>query len=290
MRYSIHVTRRQRERIPLLLRSVGIDHLQEPIRRPQGFPIWQIFYGVSGNGEFFTDGTRAVLRLGQIAVLAPHTRHGYRSLGGDWVLHYLGFEGLLCQRLLSVLGLGESGVYIPADPDRFLEHLHGLECLASAAEVSQTACSKELYALLLDLSVRLTRLPDSDAIEGSGLEKEIVLYLEDHFAEDISLDSLSERFQRTPEYLCSLFKAATGESIMHYLRRIRIHQAKIRLMDAPDASLSEIAESCGFHSVSYFGKVFREATGFTPQGYRLGKALQPPAPDKNPGKNSFYSI
>ncbi len=189
-----------------------------------------------------------------------------------------------------VLGLGESGVYIPADPDRFLNHLHGLERLASAAEVSQTACSKELYALLLDLSVRLTRLPDSDAIEGSGLEKEIVLYLEDHFAEDISLDSLSERFQRTPEYLCSLFKAATGESIMHYLRRIRIHQAKIRLMDAPDASLSEIAESCGFHSVSYFGKVFREATGFTPQGYRLGKALQPPAPDKNPGKNSFYSI
>ena len=44
MRFSLRSSRRQRERIPLLLRSVGIDHLQEPIRRPQGFPVWQIFY------------------------------------------------------------------------------------------------------------------------------------------------------------------------------------------------------------------------------------------------------
>ena len=98
----------------------------------------------------------------------------------------------------------------------------------------------------------------------------MILYLEDHFAEDISLDSLSERFHRTPEYLCTLFKEATGETIMRYLRRIRIHQAKLRLMGSPDASLREIAEECGFRSVSYFGKVFREATGFTPQAYRLG--------------------
>ena len=46
-------------------------------------------------------------------------------------------------------------------------------------------------------------------------------------------------------------------------------------MDRPDAPLREVSEACGFHSVSYFGKVFRAATGFTPQGYRLGTARQP---------------
>ena len=268
MRYSFRPTKRQRERVPLLLYSVGIDHLQEPIRRPQGFPVWQIFYGVSGSGEFFVDGIRLVLQPGQIALLAPHTRHGYRSLGGDWVLHYLGFDGLLCQRLLAILALGESGVYVPADADGFLTRLHSLERMAR--EASPGRCSAELYALLLALSEGLTRLPGSHVREGESLEKEMILYLEDHFAEDISLDSLSERFRRSPEYLCALFKAATGETILQYLRRVRIHQAKIRLMETPDASLREISEACGFHSVSYFGKVFREATGFTPQGYRLG--------------------
>ena len=272
MRCSIRPTRRQRERLPLVLRSVGTDHLQETIRRPQGFPTWQIFYGVSGSGEFFVDGMRSVLQPGQIAVLPPHIRHGYRSLGGDWILHYAGFEGLLCQRVLAVLGLGESGVYVPADPECFLVHLHRLEDLAAEPEVSHSRCSGELYALLLDLSEGLTRLPESRAAEGRGLEKEMILYLEDHYAEDISLDSLSEHFQRTPEYLCTLFKAAAGETIMQYLRRIRIHQAKIRLMESPDVGLREIAEACGFRSVSYFGKIFRESTGFTPQGYRLGAA------------------
>ena len=270
MRYSIRVNKRQWERVPLLLRSVGIDHLQEPIRRPHGFPVWQLFYGVSGSGEFFMDGIRAVLRPGQIALLTPHTRHGYHSLGGDWVLHYLGFDGSLCQRLLAILGLGESGIYVPVSPESFLSRLRILEQLAVSPEASPSRNSVELYALLLDLSEGLKRLPDSRVGESDSLEKEIILYLEDHFYEDISLDILAAQFHRTPEYLCSCFKAATGETIMRYLRRIRIHHAKIRLMESPDTSLREIAGACGFHSVSYFGKVFREATGFTPQAYRLG--------------------
>ena len=47
-------------------------------------------------------------------------------------------------------------------------------------------------------------------------------------------------------------------------------------MEQPDASLREVCQACGFHSLSYFGKVFREATGFTPQGCRLGAPLEGP--------------
>ena len=276
MRFSLRSSRRQRERIPLLLRSVGIDHLQEPIRRPQGFPTWQIFYGVSGSGEFFVDGLRAILHPGQIAVLAPGVRHGYRSLGGDWVLHYVGFDGGLCLRMLAVLGLSESEVYTMANPSLFLTHLQALEKLAAEREPCHRLCSAELYAMLLDLAEGLHRLPDSRTQEGEGLEKEIILYLEDHFRDDISLDELSARFHRAPEYLCACFKAATGETIMQYLKRVRVHHAKLLLLERPDESISQVAEACGFHSISYFGKVFRENTGFTPQTYRLGAAWKEP--------------
>ena len=252
MRYSISVTKRQRERIPLLLRSVGVNHLQEPIRRPNGFPLWQIFYGVSGSGEFFLDGERAVLHPGQIAVLEPHVRHGYQSQGGDWVVHYVGFEGDACIRILNCLRLGTSGIYSLSDAGHFLSHLDTLEQLASV------------------LSGGVRRLPMSQAAEGSGLIKELILYLEDNFAQDLSLYDLSAHFHKTPEYLCSAFKSVTGETIMHYLRRIRIHHAKVLLMETPDAGIKDISRSCGFSSVSYFGRVFRETTGYTPQGYRLG--------------------
>ena len=271
MRYSISVTKRQRERIPLLLRSVGISHLQEPIRRPNGFPLWQIFYGVSGSGEFFLDGERAVLRPGQIAILEPHMKHGYQSLGGDWTVHYVGFDGDACIRILNCLRLSRQGIYSLSDSDLFLTHLRTLQELTSSAKPQLTLYSKEVYSLLLDLSGGVRRLPMIQAAEGSGLVKEIILYLEDNFAQDLSLDDLSAHFHKTPEYLCSSFKSVTGETIMHYLRRIRIHHAKVLLMEAPDTGIKEISRNCGFASVSYFGRVFRETTGYTPQGYRLGQ-------------------
>ena len=271
MRYSIAVTKRQYAKTPLLLRTLGIDHVQDPIYRPNGFPVWQLFYGVSGSGEFLLDGWRGVLRPGQAALLTPDEAHSYHSLRGEWVLHYIGFEGKLCQKLLASLGIGQSGLYSLAQPELLLDHLRTLESLLLQASPDSTLqCSKELYSLLLDFSQALTPLPDSRYTEAVGMEKEMILYLEDHFGEDISLDDLAAHFRRTPEYLCGIFKAATGETISHYLRRIRIHRAKLMLMERPDASLREIAEACGFHSLSYFGKVFREATGFTPQGYRLG--------------------
>ena len=271
MRYSISVTKRQYAKTPLLLRTLGIDHVQDPIYRPNGFPVWQLFYGVSGSGEFLLDGWRGVLRPGQAALLAPNEAHSYHSLDGEWILHYIGIEGKLCQKLLASLGIGQSGLYSLAKPEVLLEHLKTLERIQLEAHSdSGLLSSKELYSLLLDFSQSLSPLPDSRYTETSGMGKEMILFLEDHFGEDLSLDMLAAQFRRTPEYLCGIFKAATGETISHYLRRIRIHQAKVLLMERPDASLREISEACGFHSVSYFGKVFREATGFTPQGYRLG--------------------
>lgn len=277
MRYSISVTRRQYAKVPLLLRTLGIDHVQDPIYRPGGFPVWQLFYGVSGSGEFLLDGGRGILRPGQAALLAANEAHSYHSLEGEWVMHYVGFEGKLCQKLLASLGIGQSGLYSLAKPEVLLGHLKTLERIQLEAHTdSGLLSSKELYSLLLDFSQSLTPLPDSRYMAAAGMEKEMILYLEDHFQEDISLDVLSAQLRRTPEYLCGIFKAATGETISHYLRRVRIHRAKVLLMERPDASLREISEACGFRSLSYFGKVFREATGFTPQGYRLGARAEEP--------------
>ncbi len=270
MYYTFNVTKRQRERIPLLLINIGLDHVQEPIRRPGGFPLWQIFYCVSGIGELYLDNEKAVLNPGQIAILEPHVGHMYHSLGGGWVVHFIGFDGGACTKILSCLKLSRQGVYTLSTPGLFLSHLDTLKDLVSEAKPQPSLCSAELYSLLLDLSGVVRRLPMSQSAEESGLAKEIVLYLEDHFDKDISLDDLSAYLHKTPEYLCTSFKSITGETIMHYLRRIRIHRAKVLLMETPDTNIREIAALCGFSSASYFGRVFKESTGYTPQGYRLG--------------------
>jgi hypothetical protein len=51
----------------------------------------------------------------------------------------------------------------------FLSHLKTLHELASPARPQHTACSKELYSLLLDLSGVVRRLPMNQAAEGSAM-------------------------------------------------------------------------------------------------------------------------
>ena len=271
MHYSFRINKRQYQKTPIILRSLGIDHRQDEIDRPKGFPLWQILYCVSGSGRFHLDNSLGLLQPGQIVLLYPGEAHRYQSVEGEWLVHYLCFDGGLCQELLFTLGMTGSGIYSLSSPDQFLRQINTLEELMRQKKTGSLAeCSKVLYSLLLDLSENMTRLPDSRLTESADLGREMILYLEDHFAKDISMDDLAKQFGRTPEYLCSFFKASTGETVMKYLRRVRIHHAKVLLMSSQDACMQKIAEACGFSSSSYFCKVFRETTGMTPQSFRMG--------------------
>ena len=63
------------------------------------------------------------------------------------------------------------------------------------------------------------------------------------------------------------YKKEHGITVMDDLNRIRIAKAK-RFLRYGSASVAEVGKQCGFDSPSYFGKCFKEATGYTPTEYR----------------------
>lgn len=273
MDYTVRVTKQQYARIPLVLRMLGLDHEQEVINRPHGFPVWQILYGVRGSGNFRIGESRYVLQEGQIAMLPPHLPHSYESREGEWVVHFLGLGGNSCQKLLSDLKLAEPGVYHLDAGGKggrlYVSHLKECErVITSDVQSRQLLLSKELYSMLLDLSV--SSKPEKAAVwnDPEGLVTEVMEYLEQHMSEDLALREIAEEFHLTPEYLCARFKGSTGDTIGGYLKRIRIGRARILLMGQPELTLAQIGQQCGFRSPSYFGKVFRETTGITPQAFK----------------------
>lgn len=92
-------------------------------------------------------------------------------------------------------------------------------------------------------------------------------YLDAHFRESCTLETLSEKVHLSPNYLHTLFRERLGKTPLDYLTDKRIENAK-RLILSGEYSLLEIALDSGFCSQSHFNKVFRQKTGFTPAQYR----------------------
>ena len=96
---------------------------------------------------------------------------------------------------------------------------------------------------------------------------EVALYLQTHIHESVSLEELAQRFFMSRSYLTRSFRNITGFSVVEYMTYIRIQKAQ-QLLRESDWSITEIADLCGFGNITYFEKVFKEATGQTPVQYR----------------------
>lgn len=97
--------------------------------------------------------------------------------------------------------------------------------------------------------------------------EEAVKYLSKHFNSEISLEKLAQDLYINPYYLCHLFKKTIGLTITDFLNQTRIHHAK-RLLTNTKMPITEISESVGFNSFSYFGRAFKKIVGTTPRNYR----------------------
>ena len=268
MVYSIRHSSRRDSHIPLKLVYIGHNHELELSNHPRGAGFCMWYYCVSGQGEFTLDSKRIIVRPGQCMVLFPDTPYTCKALPGGCAIHLLGFTGPCCLDLMRVFGIGEPGVYQVSDPNIIPEAMARLIRLHDG-NAAQEAYSREAYGLLLTLSPRIMRLADLPSEAPINETIQIVVdYLETHYQQPISLDTLAAEVHLTKEYLCVLYKREMGHTILHRLTLIRIGWARLYLEQYPEKRVCEIGRMCGFESPSYFGKKFREVVGMTPESYR----------------------
>ncbi len=98
------------------------------------------------------------------------------------------------------------------------------------------------------------------------------LYLEENYAENISLDFLANKFHITKQGLIYKFKKGYNKTPIAYLNEIRIDNSKKLLMNT-DYSIGQIAEKCGFANMYYFSNSFKKNVGISPQKFRMNTRL-----------------
>ena len=92
-------------------------------------------------------------------------------------------------------------------------------------------------------------------------------FLDEHYKEKLSLESVASHFFIDKHYLARLFKEHYGVTLVTYLQQVRITHAK-RMLRFTDKSIEEIVLECGIGELNYFSRVFKKLEGVSPSEFR----------------------
>ncbi len=110
--------------------------------------------------------------------------------------------------------------------------------------------------------------PDDESVKLSVVTNMILKYIEEHYREDISLQSIAETMNYSEAYFCKLFKQCFDKSFTVFLTEYRIERAKELLSDVI-INIKDVGREVGYRDSNYFTKVFKRMVGVTPTEYRM---------------------
>jgi Response regulator containing CheY-like receiver domain and AraC-type DNA-binding domain len=88
-------------------------------------------------------------------------------------------------------------------------------------------------------------------------------YIDSHFQDSISLETIAQRFYVSKEHLSRVFKSFFGENISDYILRKRMEKAK-ELILGHKMAIKSVSQMMGYEDIAYFYRVFKKHFGVTP--------------------------
>ncbi|KNY47365.1 AraC family transcriptional regulator [Vibrio harveyi] len=134
-------------------------------------------------------------------------------------------------------------------------------------QIESQATMKLLVSSLFSHIVDLIEQPLETPSKSHALFESVRDYLEQHYQEPLTRESVAEHFYVSPNYLSQLFQKEGQIKFNEYLNHIRLERAKFLLVEY-DMKVKEVAHRCGFKDSNYFCRVFRAQTERSPSEYR----------------------
>lgn len=101
--------------------------------------------------------------------------------------------------------------------------------------------------------------------ENDEFSERVRKYIDKHFCEDISLQSVADAVALSPVYLSRYFKKNIGEKFSDYILKLRMEKASGLLLEGKRAP--DVSKACGFNDPGYFARVFKNYYNCTPKEY-----------------------
>jgi AraC-like DNA-binding protein len=125
-----------------------------------------------------------------------------------------------------------------------------------------------VQALLLSCEELLEENPSVVMTKPRAMYESICSYVQEHFHQPLTRDSVAAEFEITPTHLSRLFRTEGLMRFWDYVTLARLDRAKFLLVEY-GIPVKIVAARCGFTDTTYFCRVFRRRMKLTPMQYRL---------------------
>ncbi len=247
--------------------ETGYVHMYEYAHWHKNIEICRM---VEGECDFSIRGTGYHAQKGDIIVIGSGEIHTFNKRHGDCKIDictfdpsllyrvYTSFEAVcphITKKQLSLCAIEEK---ISECFSSMYDEYHKKD---SGAKVLLQANLLQLYGLL----IRYFEMKDSkvNTTSNKALLQKILEYIQEHYTERLSLETVAEKFNYSPVYISSIFKSCAGINFKYYLDNIRIMEA-VELLSTSDMTVTEISRACGFENIRTFNNVFKKITNETP--------------------------
>lgn len=245
-----------------LKKQVDIGRLKNPHFFPHFHSHIEIYLILSGEVEILINDQKKILGPGEFSVAHSYDTHAYRTPKAAEAI-YLIIPTCFCKEFLPIL----SGRCLPSpyinDPCAYKTLLEAMEKLiAGGNEITQRGL---LYVILGEIYAKM--LPKSDkSTTVHQASAEILIYLGEHFKEELTLSCVARAFGYNDSYFSRYFRETFGISFIRYLTMLRLREA-ILLLESGKSTVTEAAIESGFGSIRSFYRAFDDEFGCTPTEY-----------------------
>jgi AraC-like DNA-binding protein len=160
----------------------------------------------------------------------------------------------------------------PLDHVRWQNRMKCLENESKEKSSGFTEIAHNLLLLCLIDIARLTPLPSLPRGEQHLSQSELLLnkifrFIKTNYPAQISLCDVAKAVNRSPSYLTDLVRRETGQTVLNWIIRYRLREAR-RLLEHTNLPIQKIAVSIGYLDTGHFIRQFNRDTGKTPRAWR----------------------
>lgn len=249
-------------------------------------PFMEIFFITEGNGSFQLEDSTVNVKEYDLIIINPNCLHTEKSNLNTSPLEYI------------VLGIDNFSInFFNLNNEKFSQSdsknyhvinlkknssiiLNQLNLIIDEIKLKnykyEVACKSMLSLFILNI---LRTIPSMSILQNEkknlNLEcAKIKNYLDSHYSENITLETLSNLSYMNKFSLVHAFTKQIGMSPISYLIEKRITEAK-SLLETTNYSIKDIGSIVGFSNSSYFSQMFKKQTNLSPKQYKVNMIKKP---------------